>query len=230
MVRLKDGGIEMARWIIDATGRSATIAQRQGARRGRDARLIALYATSASGGGFRLNRTVIEAVPRGWWYAARLPSGEAVAGFHTHHRDASALLANGDGWRNALADTRLVGPMLAEPCSHIPRKLGSMWFLARSFERRGWIACADAALAFDPRSGQGIFSALYGGMTAGQAVHEALDGRSARLDAYSRRLHGIRRHYVLRCRAAYRSERRWPGEPFWSTFSASVELPQGLED
>ncbi|MGH6921027.1 MAG: NAD(P)/FAD-dependent oxidoreductase, partial [Geminicoccaceae bacterium] len=47
-VRLKDGGTEMARWIIDATGRRATIARRQGARRGRDARLIALYATSPS--------------------------------------------------------------------------------------------------------------------------------------------------------------------------------------
>ena len=166
---------------------------RDGAGRGcgRDARLIALYATSASGGGFRLNRTVIEAVPRGWWYAARLPSGEAVAGFHTHHRDASALLANGDGWRSALADTRHVGPMLADAVfAHPPQALEACgsWLDRSSGDR--WIACGDAALAFDPLSGQGIFSALYGGMTAGQAVHEALDGRSARLDAYSRRLAG----------------------------------------
>jgi flavin-dependent dehydrogenase len=121
--------------------------------------------------------------------------------------------------------------MLADAVfAHPPQALEACgsWLDRPSGDR--WIACGDAALAFDPISGQGIFSALYGGMTAGRAVDEALDGGRARLDAYSKRLQDIRRHYVLRCSATYRSEQRWPGERFWSTFSASVDLPEGPED
>ena len=34
----------------------------------------------------------------------------------------------------------------------------------------GWVAAGDAACAFDPLSGQGIFKALDGGMRAAEAV------------------------------------------------------------
>jgi flavin-dependent dehydrogenase len=40
----------------------------------------------------------------------------------------------------------------------------------------GWLACGDAALAFDPLSSQGILSALYGGMLASRTVLRELSG------------------------------------------------------
>ena len=134
------------------------------------------------------------------------------------------------GWRRALGETRHVGPLLAtaafdgrpqalEACgSRLDRPCGERW-----------IACGDAALAFDPISGQGIFAALHGGMSAGRAVHEALDGRGAGLEAYASRLQEVRRRYLLRCSATYRSERRWPEEPFWRTFGAGFEPSQGAD-
>ena len=60
-VQLENGTTETARWIIDASGRRAAIARRLGAKRRRDASLIALYRVGAPAAGFELNRTVIEA-------------------------------------------------------------------------------------------------------------------------------------------------------------------------
>jgi flavin-dependent dehydrogenase len=219
-IRFKNGGTELARWVVDATGRRAAIARRLGAQRLRDAPLVAVYATATSATGFGLNRTVIEAVPRGWWYAARLPSGVALAGFHTHRGDAVRLLAEPDHWRDALADTRHVGPMLADTqFNHPPRSLEACGARLDRCSGDEWIACGDAALSFDPISGQGIFSALYAGMTAGRAIDEALNGGNTKLQEYSNRMENIRRVYVARCRAVYQSERRWMTEPFWSIFS-----------
>ena len=221
-LQFDDGGAEVARWIIDATGRPAAIARRAGAKRLRDARLIALYAVGTPARDFALNRTVIEAASDGWWYAARLPPGRVIAGFHTLHQNATRLLCDDDGWRRALADTRHVGPLLANASFEPPRALEACGARLDRFSGDGWIACGDAALSFDPISGQGIFSALHGGMSAAEAVGDVLDDERQKFDLYAERLENIRRFYVARCRAVYRSERRWPDAPFWSTFNEKV--------
>lgn len=216
-VEFKDRTFEAARWIIDASGRRAAIARRLGAKRQRDAQLVALYAMSERSG-FQLNRTIIEAVPRGWWYAARLPSGAVLAGFHTSHRHAMALLADPCGWSRALAETQHLSAALSGiRFESFLRPLDASGASLNRYGGDGWIACGDAALSFDPISGQGIFSALYSGMTAAHAVEDALNGSNERFDEYSRRLEQVRRIYVARVRAVYRSEFRWKEGPFWST-------------
>lgn len=181
-VQFKDGAFETARWIIDATGRRSAVARRLGARRERDAQLIALYSASRPSG-FQLNRTIIEAVPQGWWYAARLPSGAALTGFHTSHQHAMSLLADPCGWSRALAQTQHLSAALPDVrLENFPRPLDASGASLNRYGGEGWIACGDAALSFDPISGQGIFSALYSGMTAAHAVEDALNGSNERLD------------------------------------------------
>jgi flavin-dependent dehydrogenase len=80
----------------------------------------------------------------------------------------------------------------------------------------GWIACGDAAMSFDPISGQGIFSALHGGLTAGTAVAAALNRRTELIDEYSARINDVWTIYRKRLRSIYQSERRWPAACFWS--------------
>jgi flavin-dependent dehydrogenase len=223
-IRFSDHGNELARWIIDATGRRAAIGRRLGAKRLRDMRLIALYAIGTPAKGVQINRTVIEAVPRGWWYGALLPNGALLAGFHARHRDAVFLLTDPDGWRHALRDTRHVGPMFADTFFDSPcRALEAGGAQLNRYGGDGWIACGDAALSFDPISGQGIFSALYGGMTAGRVISHALNNSRTNLERYSRQLENVRRLYLARCRAVYRNERRWIDQPFWSIFSEEFE-------
>lgn len=217
-LRLDDGATESARWVIDATGRRAALARRLGARRRRDAAQIALYALGSPAAELRLSRTVIEAVPRGWWYAARLPSGAVLAGLHVRPREAARLLADPDAWHRALAETRHVGPMLATTVFDRPlRVLEACGARLDRFGGDGWIACGDAALSFDPISGQGIFSALHGGMTAGRVPAAALDGDDTAFEAYAARLEKIREVYRAHTRSIYRDESRWATEPFWAT-------------
>ncbi len=215
-VQFKDGAFETARWIIDATGRRSAVARRLGARRERDVQLIALYAASEPSG-FQLNRTIIEAAPQGWWYAAGLPSGAALAGFHTSPQHATFLRADPRRWLGALEDTRHLASALGKiRFETFLRPVDASGSNLDRYSGDGWIACGDAALSFDPISGQGIFSALYSGMTAAHAVEEALNGSRERLDEYSRRLEQVREIYVARSLAVYRSEHRWMEEPFWS--------------
>ncbi len=218
-VRFDDGSVEHARWIVDATGRRTALARKLGIKRRRDARLVAFYAIGHAGTDFQLNRTVVEAAPEGWWYAARLPSGAPVAGFHTHAREAARLKADPSTWTRALARTRHIGPALRHAVFGRPmRAVDACGARLAQFSGDSWIACGDAAISFDPISGQGIFSALHSGMATGLAVADALNRDGAKRDDYSRQMENVWDIYRARSRAVYQSERRWAGEPFWSTF------------
>ena len=216
-VRLTSAETFKARWLIDATGRRATVARRLGARRLRDARLVACYAVGQPGADVPLSRTLIEAVPQGWWYAARLPGGAPVAGLQVGPEDARRLATDAAAWRTALAGTRHVAerflpslfgsllPPLDAGGSRLDRLAGE-----------GWIACGDAALAFDPVSGQGILAALHGGIMAARGVLGALGGDPGAVPAYGNQMERVRRAYEVQWTEAYRDEQRWPGEAFWA--------------
>jgi len=216
-VRLTSAETFKARWLIDATGRRATVARRLGARRLRDARLVACYAVGQAGADRPLSRTLIEAVPNGWWYASRLPSGAPVAGLHVGPDDARRLATDAQAWRAALAGTRHVAERF------LPSSFGSLLPPLDAGGSRldrltgaGWIACGDAALAFDPVSGQGILAALHGGMMAARAVLGTLAGDCGALTAYGSQMERVRRAYEVQWAEVYRNEQRWPAERFWA--------------
>jgi flavin-dependent dehydrogenase len=67
-----------AHWVVDASGRAAHVARRQGVQRTRCDRLIGLACSWTTADSVD-TRTVIEATETGWWYSAILPKGRAVA-------------------------------------------------------------------------------------------------------------------------------------------------------
>jgi flavin-dependent dehydrogenase len=212
-----DGGEARARFIVDASGRHARLARKLGAKRQRDSHLIALYRIGTASTDFRDSRTFIEAAADGWWYAARLASGAVIAGLHTDAKEASRIKAEPEIWNTTLAATRRLGPLLAAVrfTQTLPAADAGGAKLS-AFYGDGWIACGDATISFDPISGQGIFAALHSGAEAAQAVHAALGGESASLDAYGRRMTEVWSIYRSRRAAVYASEQRWPDRPFWS--------------
>ncbi|MCF4129934.1 NAD(P)/FAD-dependent oxidoreductase [Methylobacterium sp. SyP6R] len=216
-VSTDDGAVLGAAWLVDATGRSAALARRLGARRRRDDAQIAVFGIGAGEGATHLARTLVEARPEGWWYAARLPAGGLLASCQVEAADARRMLRSPRLWREALAATRHLGPALAEVA--FPDRLraveaGSAWSSRLCGER--WIACGDAALAFDPISGQGLFSALHGGMLAARALLAPGAGDAATLRAYVDRHATIRAAYRQRLGLAHDAERRWPDAPYWA--------------
>jgi flavin-dependent dehydrogenase len=225
MLQFQDGRAEKARWLIDATGRRASVARKVGGKRLRDARLIALYAKGNQVRPRSLDRTYVEAVPEGWWYAAQLPSGTVLACLHVRPEEANRIARNSKAWLAAWAKTSHLSSMLLaefDPAFHAVDACGAR--LDR-FVGDGWIACGDAALSFDPISSQGILSALHGGMAAGKAVLAALDGNSNLCDAYITQLATIRSIYIARLRSVYAEERRWRDMPFWSSRVALDQSP-----
>ncbi len=222
-VQFDDGGVEHSRWIVDATGRRSALAHRLGVKRLRERRLVALYAIGQANSSLQLNRTVVEAVPSGWWYAARLPSGEPIAGFHTYREAARSLVNDLRAWKRIFNSTWHIANMLLAPnfdCAVQVMDAGGARLA--QFSGGGWIACGDAATSFDPISGQGIFSALQSGKETGLMLAEALSRHDEGIRAYSNRMESAWQIYSARCSGVYRMERRWVTEPFWSLMSGNT--------
>jgi flavin-dependent dehydrogenase len=81
-----------------------------------------------------------------------------------------------------------------------------------------WIACGDAALAFDPIAGQGLFNAIYTGMSAAKIIQSKRD--DARTCGYTEELARVAALYAARRRMLYRQERRWRERQFWQIHRA----------
>ena len=100
------------------------------------------------------------------------------------------------------------------------------------FYGEGWLAVGDAAISFDPLSSQGIMTALFAGMVAGQAIHADLSGDPQALDLYSARLTTIYDAYLNNRLLYYSYEGRWRDRPFWrrrvATLSGSVAATEQL--
>jgi flavin-dependent dehydrogenase len=216
------GETASARWLIDATGRRAVLSRQLGARRHRDEPLVALVGHAKADARYRMERNLVETTVDGWWYAALLPHRGPVFMLHTRPTRVRSGLAHPHIWRSALAATHLIASAFPDPVIEGPLRgyeaCGS-WLAPAAGD--GWVACGDAALSFDPCAGQGLLSALQGGMAAADAVADALEGDTNQLGAYAARLAEARRTYRRRVRAHYAQETRWRGSDFWSVGASS---------
>ncbi|MGH1346681.1 MAG: FAD-dependent monooxygenase [Nannocystales bacterium] len=206
----------LARWVIDATGRRATLARSVGLARHRDDRLVALCTWTVESLGDD-ERTLVEAVPEGWWYTAKVPDGGRVVVLHVDADCASEILGREGAWHERLAATEHVrgmvgekpliaeGPVATEACGGCLD--AAVW--------ENGLAVGDAALSFDPLSSQGMLNALYTGLRGAQAVDGALSGDAHRVVGYAERLEAVRAAYLEHHRGYYFAEGRWPDAVFW---------------
>ena len=215
-----------ADWLMDATGRAASLARTLGARKvAHDAQIAFHQRLCSTRDDDHDGRTWVEAVEDGWWYSVLLPSRERLVAFLTdadlcdHRR-----LLDGDGLWRALADA----PALHALCTthgYAPasRALGadaSGCHLDRAAGPR-WLAVGDAALAFDPLSSKGISNAIYTGLRAADALLRHERGDAAALDGYARHLLDIHRVYREQLRAFHAMETRWSEAPYWARRQAA---------
>lgn len=219
------GGIE-CRWLIDATGRSATLARQLGAQRIEYDRLLAFHMRLHSDADTdRDGRTWIEAVEHGWWYSVLLPSRERLIAFlgDADHIDRRMRLSSEGLWQALRTAPHLhalcrehdyaptSAPRGADACSsHLDRAAGM------HSDGTGWLAVGDAALAFDPLSSKGISNALYTGQRAAQAIVECERGDHGAASRHADHLLDIHRVYREQLGAFYSMNRRWPASDFWA--------------
>jgi len=226
VLRIGRGPDLCAPWVIDATGRAAAVARRLGAPRRSGPPLVAVHTRTIAPRNDSPTRIVLEADADGWCYVGASSQqrigavGIADPGVVGRLRDREHFVAR-------LAALPHLGRFAGDASGWSPPQAclaGGAWLEAVCGE--GWIACGDAALAFDPLSAQGLLGALSSGVAAAQAISSA-DSATA-LAAISARHADIRAIYQVRRQAAYAREHRWPDRPFWSRQRRPGDRPADL--
>jgi flavin-dependent dehydrogenase len=149
----------------------------------------------------------------------RMPGGRRIAAYVTHPAGHSLQRARtGDGFLSLLSKTNHILPRVERGGYVLDQ--GPTVTVANSSRLellwgKGWTAAGDSAMAFDPLSSQGVFHALYSGVTAARAVSAAISGDPLALDGYSCRLNAVFAEYMIKRKLFYSLERRWAENRFW---------------
>jgi flavin-dependent dehydrogenase len=218
--RLRLGGAETmtARLAIWATGRKRGFLHQVGAH-ARVYDRLAGFIRYVAAGLCADQRTLLEAAPDGWWYAASLPSGEHAIAFMTDADIGRPLhLTCPRCWQAQLARTQLIGRGHedASPDRRIQVRAAHS-SLIEPISGLDWIAAGDAASCFEPLASQGIARALRSGCFAAYAGVDILIGRSdvacARYGTMMRREFT---NYRQTLSGHYADETRWRTHEFWA--------------
>lgn len=223
-----------ARLVIDATGPQASIAQKLGAVRRVDDALVRVTAVLHVPSGARTDRdtrTLIEAVPDGWWSTALLPSKERFVAYVTDDDLLAPETTSDEQFMRLLNRTRHVWAHL-EVHGYVLRSTPQVASVQggrlEPYVGDGWLATGDAALSFDPLASQGVLMALFTGMASGEAAHAHLSGDRTALYRYGNRLAKIRETYRRNRAAWYGLEDRFADRTFWRRRRESVPAAPGV--
>jgi flavin-dependent dehydrogenase len=197
------------RMLVDATGRKAMLAGRLGGKAEVADRLIG--AVSFSENSEIAQWTLIEAVEDGWWYSVPLPGAGMVF----------AYMTDSDLWMDRQWDELLpLAPLTFERAGGTRIPPPSQIVSAASVVRcpvagPDWMAIGDAALAFDPLSGQGVLKSMETGARCGSAIAKYFDGESSALAEYETWVKETYQSYLAMRAQFYGSVARWPESRFW---------------
>lgn len=204
------------RFVVDATGGSASLARRAGARFVELDRLVGIsrFFECRSGD----SRLMVETFADGWWYTAGLPNGKRVVCCVTDADLAQQLrLSETSVWHQHLASASTIAKLVNvnKPCGVVKvRSTNSR--LLNPVTGDGWLAVGDAASRFDPLSSQGIVKALRSGIFASYAIGDwLLCGDNSGLRRYQRYVTEEFKSYTQTRIKYYRQEQRWPESEFW---------------
>ena len=209
-------GAISAIFLIDATGRTAALARRLGARLTVYDRLVGLVGRT---GGSQVTdrRVVIEALEDGWWYSAGLQDGSLVATFFTDS-DVTDLTksARASTWRSLLRKASMTVTRSAAllEVGDLNVRCARTQCLDRAIGR-DWLAVGDAAMSFDPLCSEGIGKGMKTAVRAAAAVSAQLGGEPRALHDYQDELRAMFSGYLVTRYRYYRAEKRWPHARFW---------------
>ena len=210
-----------SQWLVDATGRPASLARGFGAKRIAQDRQLAFWTLLDSTKiGDCDGRTLVESRPDGWWYSVLLPSGKRLAAFLTDAdlADRPALLCS-NKFRDKLDETIHLRQLCMDRgyvVSQKPRGADASSARLNPLVGPSWLVVGDAAISFDPLSSQGILNALHTGIRAGKALDAAMRGNISALAEYAEHLEKIYATYLGNRSTYYAYERRWLDKQFWA--------------
>ncbi|MEM1153948.1 MAG: tryptophan 7-halogenase [Pseudomonadota bacterium] len=209
-----------ARFLIDASGRAAKIARKEGGHAHHADAMASVwrtyhqpYAKDSIPGG----TTLIESVEHGWWYSSALPGNRIAVGFFADTAYIQSHFTNApQAWNDCLQQTLHTLKRIGTPTavSSLKTQPCDVRFFERSHSH-DWVACGDAALTLDPLSSAGVSMGLVTGSQAARLAAAACAGQAIAHCDYSAQIHRIATDHLKERIAYYRQEGRWPASPFW---------------
>lgn len=220
------GQCHQAPVLIDASGRSGSMARRLGLARRQDDALICLSIHLPAVAHDQDRCTRLCADVNGWWYSVRLPCGRRVLAFHLDRHDpelsslrhAPALLAKARS-QPLLAEVLpadagfgkgVVPPVYGRPAGSAALDLAALQAID------GFYAAGDAAIAFDPIASQGLFHALASAEAIAKAIGRQFAGQAQPQAATIAELAAVYGRYRAHLQATYAGPRRFSSHPFWA--------------
>jgi flavin-dependent dehydrogenase len=221
---LASGRTVAARFIVDATGGTAALARRCGARFIEADQLIGIARFFESGGDDP--RTLVEAFEDGWWYTAGLPDGRRIIACMTDADLARRMrLRETEEWSRRLDAMPNVGAMArrSNACSPLVIRSAASRRLNPA-AGASWLAVGDSASRFDPLSSQGIVKALRSGIFGSYALSDLLtQDDDSGMDRYRRYVLEEFKSYAEVRTKYYREEQRWPQSEFWRRRHVTID-------
>jgi flavin-dependent dehydrogenase len=206
-----------AKFVIDASGRSARFAMQRGARPICSDHLVGVFMLFAMPTENAAMEVLVEAAENGWWYSTTVPSNIAVGGWMS---DADLVremgLKSEKRWQELLAQSehtlqRLQGATVQQA----PMIFDARSQILNAVSGRGWAAAGDAAMTFDPLSSHGISKALRSGKMASFVAADFLLHNAETHERYGNLARAEYAEYERTRRNYYREEQRWPTAKFW---------------
>ncbi len=208
-------------FVVDASGQAASFARKLGVVRNVFDEVLCLCAIfSLPKNSNMTNRSLVEAVDNGWWYAARLPGERVIISLTS---DVEIIKAKGlkdpQKWNDELLKSQFIKKQLP---SKVLQQLPELQVkVARSSILSGvmgedWLAVGDAACSYDPLTSAGITKALMHGELAGVAIDRAWQSKHRRtIVDYQTKVFEQFNQYVSLRNQLYRAETRFHKQPFW---------------
>ena len=204
-----------ARFVVDASGRSAVFAKMIRVKRHALDPLVALT-TRVVAHDCPSGEALVESAEAGWWFSAPTTNGAlAVTWFGYQDR-----LPLAEALRATVHTARRVRQLSTQ--APISRSARTEWLSQAAGS--GWLAIGDAAFASDPLGSQGLWRALEAAKPAAQLILNGSARQSAAIRIYSDYVSQRVKLFLRERRSYYRMEQRWSASPFWKIVHAASDL------
>jgi flavin-dependent dehydrogenase len=213
-----------ANFIVDATGRAGWLAIRLGSKRCHMDHQVALVSKFKNNNSYsdQDSTTLIEAVEKGWWYSAVIPSGFRVVIFFTDGIYAH-LFKEPSTFLKEIHNTAHISKRIIPFYSMIeePKVILSNTSILDKLVGKNWLSVGDAAVAHDPISSYGLMWSLKSSINAALTVTTDLkgdDNDNTALGKYEKKIKVEFSYFIDRLRNIYRRENRFPQSKYWNRF------------
>jgi len=204
-----------ARYLVDATGRSASVSRKIGAVRRAIDELVGIARWYRKREPF--TATLVEAVPEGWWYSAPLPGEGLIACLMTDAFTPAAHASDAEVWARYLQGANATAARLRGAIVDGPAQVSRAFPAVTDWDpQQGFVPIGDAAAAFDPLSGDGLCFALQSAKAAALALRETKAGNALAIAEYRQVVHRIFREHLARRAEHYAAVKRFGRVPFWT--------------